>query len=528
MRMIIVDDESEIAEALQEAYAWETIGITEVEVFSDSILAMERIRSVRVDIMLTDIKMPKLDGLQLSEKALAINPDMKIIMISGYDDFSYAHQALKLGVLDYQLKPFSFEEIIESVQKACTMLAGENIKRDIQNRYSEQLRQYKDVSRKLFLVNLEQECAQPREEIIKKLSELEIHNASGNCCIVCLGIGEELREGVWDMDTDRELLQFAMENILNEILGDNGIALHENASMTVVFLFRCVSEKQAGEQIRNCISVLEETLFVRIDSGIGKIYDSVSGLYQSLTEAKQNYEQNVFYHTHYLREVGADDSYPYPEAIEQELLATITFSGDLHQDAITLVNQWFEQCRREKSISRSRAISVWSLMLAMLTKKMSQLNVEHFNRQNADGWKRLLEQSKTILDLQGQVLGSLEQFFDAIREESRSRADRIVRQIINYIDENLEQDLSLGMLANQVSLSPGYLAVLLKKHLGTNHSKYITQRRLERAKQLLKHTDKRIGEIAEMVGYSDVRYFNKVFKQNIGCKPSDYRKKNHI
>jgi len=364
--------------------------------------------------------------------------------------------------------------------------------------------------------------------VIKKLSELEIHNASGNCCIVCLGIGEELREGVWDMDTDRELLQFAMENILNEILGDNGIALHENASMTVVFLFRCVSEKQAGEQIRNCISVLEETLFVRIDSGIGKIYDSVSGLYQSLTEAKQNYEQNVFYHTHYLREVGADDSYPYPEAIEQELLATITFSGDLHQDAITLVNQWFEQCRREKSISRSRAISVWSLMLAMLTKKISQLNVEHFNRQNADGWKRLLEQSKTILDLQEQVLGSLEQFFDAIREESRSRADRIVRQIINYIDENLEQDLSLGMLANQVSLSPGYLAVLLKKHLGTNHSKYITQRRLERAKQLLKHTDKRIGEIAEMVGYSDVRYFNKVFKQNIGCKPSDYRKKNHI
>lgn len=165
------------------------------------------------------------------------------------------------------------------------------------------------------------------------------------------------------------------------------------------------------------------------------------------------------------------------------------------------------------------------MILTMSSSKLAHDGFEEARKYDGVYWALQNKSVANISELRQKMLEGFGKIQNILEKNKRSKNALVVEQLIAYIDDNLSKDLSLTALAKHANFSPGYLAVLVKEQLNTNIQKYVLNKRIEKAKYLLKHTEKRVKEIANEVGYADQRYFSEMFKENVGCKPSEYRAK---
>ncbi len=526
---MLVDDEVEIREGIKHAVNWEEIGLDLVATAENGQEALELATSLNPDIVMTDIKMPFMDGLELGKLLRASMPEIKLVIFSGFDEFDYAQKAIQIKALEYILKPIDAQELTSLLQKILVQLDNEFIEKytieQLQTRYENSL----PILREQFyirLLNTNVSSSWVKEQI--EIHDIEI---SGNCWSVSLLQlnSEVLPEQHSPMFTGgKELLPHMIKHLVEEnlIYYCDFKCIFYNDYIAVIAML----EKPGGiisfiNGMNQICKLAQRHLSLALSAGIGAPCNDLCKLHFSAQGARNALEYRV------LTENGSviyiDDVEPVslPETLHssvdfQELITAIKMGDSVKiKREVEQVIHYMREINLQLFQYQQSIIEVMGELLKIIRTYQlncseilgTNLNIEmpKFGSQNSF--------RKWLLDVSLKI-GFL------IRQERNNSAKVIVESAKRFIEDNYSStELSLELLCAHIHLSPTYFSTLFKRETGFTFINYLTKVRLEAAIKLLNTTDLLANQIAQEVGYSEPTYFSYVFKKKFGMSPTKYR-----
>lgn len=521
-KIALIDDEAVVRTGMEELIPWKELGLELIGTAEDGEKGLLLIQETLPDIVLLDINMPKLNGLDLAHILTKNYPLLKIILISGYDEFSYARQALRMGVQDYILKPVTKSEMVSLLR---TMVG----KLDEQR---EQMKKEADVLNKI-----EQSIPLMQQKLLEELVFTEVENSMIiKKCIKANIPYNKAYYGVFLIDADdhienKELTYFAIQNIVNEmVMNKNWGIIFEVEAFNAVLYFTNEQERPKTlyeESVTYIKQAITDLMGITVTIGVGDLVDSIehisdsykgaycgllSRFFQGTNRIIENikpYETNKVHFTQWVKwESEVVKSIEQKEAFEQ------------------VINRIALEVRKCK-MSVKDIEELWANIASAILKKFMEIDptiTEIF----PEGINLVeeMKQFKTLIDMQIWIKSIYERCFDYINNQAKPNTVHM-KNIMAVIEENYSlPELSMKMVCDSVHISPSHFSNIFKKETGTTFIQYLTEYRLEKAKRLLKYTPLRTYEVSEAVGYADAHYFSSIFKKAVGKSPSDYRKMN--
>jgi len=531
-RVLIVEDETPVRKKMVENVDWASLGFQVVYDAADGQEALTYLEEHQVDLILTDIYMPFIDGLELIRQVRKTNKYCKVIFLTGYNEFDYAKEAIELEASQYLLKPITKKELTEVLSKTKERIdEAIAIKRNLTLLEGEYERNLSFLREKLLY-----------DIIAGFLPENRIKQAYENlkCAFEAnfyrLGIIEVVNKDVvakkiWS--DDYSLLHFAMFNISKEILeeeGESRILLGEQGKIIVIF-----TENQENGFVRHTYELLNEVLHtighiydLPLTAGISQVYTSMSDLKYAYKEAITAIEYNVL--EGYNRVIVKSDIEPNSLMNKEKLedyIEAILSGLKLSQEEVMAdyLKLYFEQLKFDKYGLND----IKTLILSLITKVFDTYNQ-----------MCLKEEMKEILDfkvvekiygledfsiLEQKILEIFSQLCEKLRYSREDDKHHMVVKALQFIEENYgDSGLDLNQISEGLNMSTSYFSRIFKKEKAQTFLEYLTQYRMEKAKELLKASDMKVYEISERVGYEDAHYFSYNFRKNVGMTPSQFRK----
>lgn len=491
IRVIIADDERIIREGLKNTVDWNYFNCQIVGEARNGLEGVEKARELRPDLMIADIKMPNLDGLEMAEKIQEFNKECKFIIITGYGDFEYAKKAIKLNAVDFIQKPIDDDELITAIEKSVSKIIEE--------------RKNRELVLERFLLDMMRGNITDKSMLEKsmKFNELQMKN----CLIVLLQIDglENINEGFFKGELVKYIDGFKYL-----------VRCHEN-------IFAVIMKAMDKEDIRNVLSLFKEryesTHDVIITAGIsdeGNMTD-LNSIYGESKKALKNKLYAGEGSINFYSEVKKAHRVTWDNIIKMEMdfrLMLKTLSESQVSNIIGKIYEYMYQ--NHADLESVRQVTIDLVHIINSFKRKNGIEVSEVYRDYEE-----IRGKDTIEDMEGFISKSS---LDAIEEVSQvniRNLDDGLNRIVEYIDNNYTEELSLKKFAKELYLSEGYLSKRLKEILGMSYSEYITFLRIERAVELLQSGEYKVMDVAKIVGYSDYRYFSKVFKKQIGILPSE-------
>lgn len=512
MKMIIVDDEIGVADAIKRIYNWSKLGIDEVLIFESPKAALEKLKEHDSYILMTDIMMPEMDGLELTRFAVEKYPDIQIIIFSGYDDFKYAQAAMRAGAKEYLLKPVSTEEIVGAVRRAVESTSAKADMNEYDRKNEKTMFSNLLISESMHLPDIK----------FRDYTELIKFNGTvkwGLC--FCVKIIECKNRSGWNIEKDLPILYVAVDNVLNEILEGRGSSFNNNTGTVIAFLFGA-EECDCMEKIKECKSVLEQTLEISVAVGVGTQAEFNGTLFESYKEATTACEHFAYYlKPETLRYDDLHFQYDYPRETEEKLLSELEKGGDnLNENLREIIAAYFAEVKKKANIPTYYFEKICDEMIFACLKKLEMFGI-------AVGSELKQNIKKRHYDIDDAELGFSDSFgmiAAALNSEKNDRYRMMTETVKEHISRNLAGDLSLKAVSMQFHFSSRYFAHVFKQYTGSNYTAYVTGARMEEARRLLRMSDLNINEIARRVGYGDVGHFSRNFKSIVGKRPSEYRR----
>ncbi|NOU62835.1 response regulator [Paenibacillus sp. LMG 31461] len=532
MNVLLVDDEDYVLDYLEETIKWPTFGITSLYRANSVDEALEIIHHIPISITITDIRMPEKSGLELLSAIKENNFNIKVILLTGYSEFEYARQALQHGAADYLLKPVTNEEVEISLQNLLTLIGNENKNKEEILAAEDVLRNGISRMRTHLLLDLLLGKRYPNGELDQQLSSLRLSITSGDECVLALlRIETELSDSSAE---DLELFHYAIVNIAEEIFKEKGIPQPNlwTCSDSHNYLIMMLPLEYLGGlgHITEGINQLHHAVKLYIKRTVSILVSRPLFVNEKLD---QIYLQalNQFWSL-----IGIRNDVML--TLDQQLNTTTTKMRPLVRLYETpSLMQLFESGRWDEAVHRLEFVLAELNMPDYQTQEHATEVVYHLYNCFSYLAHR---QGDSFIDLLGNSLSNQLQRFhstEAIRSwantlieqfrvslhDSLGNQNRIMRQIQEYIEQNLQSDLSLTVIGEHVYLHPVYLSRLYKKATGESFSSYITRVRMEKAALLLTSTNKKVYDIACEVGYQKTQYFIRLFKEYYGYTPQSYR-----
>lgn len=525
-KIVLVDDEDVVRKGMRDLIPWEELDLEMVGDAPDGEKGLELINKVLPHIVFLDINMPKMDGMKLTKLLRETHPDIKIVLITGYDEFSYAREALRLGVEDYILKPITKEEVITLLEKIVTKLNEEQEEEKQQKLINDKIKQSKFLIQQRFIEEL----------IFDEVEDTLITKRS-----ISAGIPyDKLYYSIALIDYDHfikglqtdenEITFFAIQNIAHEIVKKNkwGLTFEMNGVNAILY---CTDEGERvievyKERLEYIKKMITEYLDITITIGVGKIVHSIGDIDLAYKTANEALVNRFFIGTN---KIITQDSYAKLPQVshtnewlewENKLVQSIK-NTKMFYEVLEEVCKKMEQIR----IPIETCQGIWNILVSSMLKKFVQIDeriIELFpDTINIMGD---LKSKKTIEEIKLWVYKLYNTCNDYIEEQASPNKIHL-QNITSFIEENYHiPDLSISMICKEVHLSPSYFSTVFKKTTGCTFVQFITDYRLEKAKEMLKYTSLKTYEIAEKVGYPDAQYFSTLFKKQFNRTPSDYRK----
>lgn len=461
--------------------------------------ALGILASRKVDILFSDIKMPYMSGLELVGKVRELYQDMEIVIFSGYNDFTYARDALRYGVVDYVLKPVDPAEFHKTY--TCVM---EKINKRLQA--SEKQTMQENYLKKFFLLNY---LYTKTEEHVHKLNGFSEGELDDYTRMILAGSSDSFFE------TEEE--SFAAN--LKEQIGRSFFYLNLNSNESL-FLFQ---EKYTDyEQLANQMYQFfrqhydTECYFV-VSENIGKVEDMPLEFQQMETLLEEQFyqpKQHIFF-------IGqGTEEYSVEAVKDAEILESI--SGDIKYKDMTHLWQDFgrleQKYRNQKQFSEMYVKFVFSSIVKEVFEAMACGGEKNLSR-TVDQLYRC-KTIQEVLEITEKVIGEFETY---MQEQNRGFRSEIT-QVQSYIYHNYDKNLSVEMLAEQVYLSAGYLSAVFKEETGMNLNRFIRDVRMNKAKEMLEDTNMKITQIAKAVGFVNTSYFCRSFREFFGSTPESCRR----
>ncbi|MGG4106225.1 response regulator [Paenibacillus lautus] len=522
-----IDDIQSVVDGVSKQINWERHGITVSGTAINGEDGLMLITSCRPDIIVTDIRMPKLDGLELTRRVKELLPRSKVILMTGFSDFEYARQAVQLGAFDFITKPFSLAHIEEIVVKAKKEIAAIRNQEDhiaeLEQRVQESMPFLRQELFTLLLHHkVDKQEAEQRWEYVKP--DLE----SRDLLVMILeidGFDDKHRDSPMN---ELELARFALKNITEETIAlyTRGMVFRDSANRLVAVLNTPLSAPAAVIAEACCQHVRLYTSLT-ISIGIGRPVTYIHELYSSYDQALHALSYHFYTGGNAVisYEDVANTEMSLPRSIrtaEQEMVYALQ-SGNVDQALLMLDHILNEFTDRSPLPKPEYFISLYYelayMMLRAIQDKVPMNELSDLNMIVREG---RVSSERSLTDMKKILHSIVTLGCERIENQNGSAAAKIIQEAIHYVKSNLDQDLSLSACAKAVHLSPSYFASLFKKVAGMAFSQFVTQERMELAKRLLLE-DRQIQEIADSLGYVERRYFTDVFKKYTQMTPSEFK-----
>ncbi|MFD3260413.1 helix-turn-helix domain-containing protein [Paenibacillus lentus] len=540
MRALIVDDEARVRKAVRLLVDWDAHGIDEILEAGSGNEAMELIRQSKPGLVIMDMMMASGHGMELMEWISEFADTVKFIVVSGHNDFDFVRNTVRHGGIDYILKPIDADAINSAVHKAVVQSREEERERiDIQ-RQNIQLNEFKPIyGEKLFSSLIDDENA--AEASIRRLrNEGVVPMQADTVQLLLLQLDASDALLLKRFGHDSELMHFAIINICNEFLASNhsGIAFkYWGAPWEIVILIWNPSF-DVQELIFRINEGLFHTLQRRMHFGIGSAGQLPHSLPAQYAEAKLALSRrNLLRSDSYAHLLGAESEdiaerhsqLAFSSAREEWKMAVLSGS-DVQISAAA--EKWVGELGRAGIVTPEQLHHWTSAVMLFRTQLLretlgdtagnAEAALEQSDRQNQPPFVN--SYAFTLFAWRDWSYGFMSELARVINER-QARDKRTINDIIKYVEQNYMDDLSLLDIASAFFVSREYISRKFKQEFGINFSDYLATYRIDKAKQLMQNPHLKIAQIAEMVGFRDVKYFSKVFKKQEGLSPKAYRSK---
>ncbi len=530
-KVFLVEDEIVIREGIKNNIHWEEEGFKIVGDESDGELAYPMILREQPDILITDIKMPFMDGLLLSKLLKKEMPQLKIIIISGYSDFGYAQQAIDIGVSEYLLKPITSVKLVAAVKNAAAAIQKERKEKQILEQYQLLVYQKQGEKRKDFfhaLVSGKMSLSQ----IIEQEEELGINMVASVFSVLLFQF--KVEEDMYEYSN--EIVQCETE-MVNALKGFPDIKVFERGMDGWAFILLGENELQINaltQELRNLlIQVCKDR--VHYFGGLGRNVHRIRDIQQSYLDANKAFSLRYFVNwdqflssddVHNIRsqiESGINVSELNLEKLDRNLLEDFLKRGTIH-DVDEFVDSYFDGFGSKAMNSTL----FWHYIImdgySAIIKFLKTLNYPKEKIDNSlKSMNRIIDQP-TGFEVNEFYKSILKEAIDLRNKNSQKRYAVLIEQAKEYMNHKFAMSgLTLDMVASTVNVSPNYFSLLFNQETGKTFIEYLTDIRMEKAKDYLRCSSRRITEIGFLVGYQDSHYFSYIFKKTQNCTPSEYR-----
>ncbi|MGG7212830.1 response regulator [Clostridium nigeriense] len=523
-KIMIVDDEEEIRLGVIKKINWEEHGFVVVGDAENGQEALEMAEKIHPDVIMTDIKMPFMDGLELGKKIVDLMPSTKIIIFSGSDDLEYAHQAIKINVIEYVLKPINSIELVEVLKRLREKLDKEyDDKRNmeiLQKHFLESI----PVIREQFLIGA-LEGRITKEQWEEDERRLGLDFISNYICVAVINI-----DGL-SIEQDSGLVSISIKNMVDETMGNycDFISFPYIDKIVVLLSF---DEK---DNIIKVIKGLDEICKVfecvfgsTISIGLGRISNDISAIRLSYNTAQSALSYRPILgngKTLYIDDVEPDNSIQlqFDELDEIKFLNSIKLFTE--EDIKEAVEDIFIKIEDSLVALEKYRIYLMEVLTAMLKLTQSHnIEIRSIFGENFNFFT-YLEQFNSIGEIKDWFIEKSLFLNEIIKKERVNSSKILVEKAKEYIKNNYKDfEISVEKLCSNLHVSPTYFSTIFKKETDMSFVNYLTNVRLEEALKLLNTTDDKTYIIATKVGYQEANYFSYVFKKKFGISPSRYRK----
>lgn len=522
-KIFLVEDEIVVRESIRDSIPWEETEFIFAGEASDGEIALPLIQKILPDILITDIKMPFMDGLELSSFVKKTMPQVRIIMISGYQEFDFAKQAISIGIEEYVLKPVDSKELLNVLRKV-----AKNI--EIEKKNLENL----EVTNKYIMENAELVKEKVLNEVLmetipphlaaSQLNTMKINLYSKHYTV--MNIIYDVNQ-YWDSDKNM-LLNLVIENITNQ----NANIIKFNRSLREVILI--IKGEDPITLVNECLFLkeyfLKEAEKLGISTmciGVGSVQDRIQGIALAYKELKNTESSEIVIQKYekILQEelkIMNEDQQMYSKFNDIEILEALRCEST--EGVLDVIERYF------KKICDIRMTSIWSIYLAI---RINLIYADFLmelgeNAANIVPKQTSIEEIAVKLDTHEKLQKYVEEVcLSALGYRNQSRKGsyyEIVENAKKYIEENYsDPDISLNEVSTHIHMSACHFSTIFSHETSTTFIKYLTNIRIKKAKELLQTTNLKSGEIGFIVGYKDPHYFSYIFKKNTDCKPSEYK-----
>lgn len=542
LKIFLAEDEVVVRETIKRMIPWEELGFELVGEAADGEMALPLLIRQQPDLLITDIKMPFMDGLTLARLAKKEIPGLKVVILSGYDDFNYAKQAIGIGVEDYLLKPITKNALIERLSEIRSRYEHEKTQKEYYEKFQREMQAYeKNSSRDFFeaLVGGSMDMM----EVYKRAEKLglDIVAEAYNVLIFTMNCDEDF-SGQRDEYSSWEAE--SLELLENFFAGHSSAMLFRSNIFSYGVLLK--GQREAIEEnTRACVDEIRKILS-RQDGrrewflAVGQSVERLSQIQKSYHTASRAfsqrylYDENILYYDEmetmehpggqaetednaYLQKVDVNALNP---AILQKFL-----SNGLQEETENFVKDYFYAIGQEPMESLVfRNYVILNVRFSVIS-FIKGLGCDTNEMESADTEEVLAESGKNMESAIAYAKKMISQAIEIRDQNSGNKNRSILKTAVDFIDSHyMNEEISLNTVANVANVSSNHFSALFSQNMGQTFIEYLTTLRMNKAKELLRCTGMRSSEIAGEIGYKDAHYFSYLFKKTQGMTPSDYRK----
>lgn len=516
-KVLLVDDEPIILRSLKVAIPWDELQLEIVGEAKNGEVALKLIAETTPHIVISDIRMPVIDGITLMKEVLSHNSKLIFIFISGYGEFEYAREALRQGAFDYLLKPIDHDELTEMLIRARTKL--ERQKENEQLMHSVQMLSMLARERMFAEMTL----GNPRP--LQHLKWLENSELEGEYFMAVVQLDEySTLTAQWGAE-EKRLWLFAIRNIVEDWSMEHGVLTvfpFHNGEWVLLFPGALsVSRRELGEQL---ITGIKRYSKLSCSIGISRCtqgIDQLSTVYP--LAAKALYQR--FYSGHagvFIDEetsLSVNKEVKYPKTLELSLIESIrTLDMKRMLSLFDEMALYIEAQAIPKEVAERLIVE----MIVVLYRQFEHLNMH--TDWSLDGLLSKLHSLGTLSDMIAALKAEFGEWIEQSNNpETREDARSVIEKAKRYIESNYHKDLSIEEVSELADLSISHFCTLFKQYTGYTFLEYVTHCRMEKAKYILQNSNVKVYQVAPLVGYQDPRYFTQVFKKATGKTPTEFR-----
>lgn len=535
IKVFLVEDEMVIRRGIKNSIDWEKEGYIFCGEASDGELAYPMIIKEKLDILITDIRMPFMDGLELCKLVKKELPNIKILILSGYDEFDYAKEAIRLGVTEYLLKPISSGKLLEALNGVSESIRREKEDKDLVRKYMEEMRENTEHEKQKFFEQMIAGNLSMADALeTGKKYEMSLSAGMYNLLLFRFTLGEENRKSgelLGEAEYAIEKLTERLEYVFEFQRGVEGWA----------FLLMADNEEQMSERVKELSKDLEEIMknysTIAYFGGIGQPVARLRELEESFREAERALAARF---TMELNRIISVDDIRMAQNVDTLDDIEITSFGEIEKTRTMLekflnngvedeidefVDVYINELPEEnlKSVLMRQYI-IMDAYIVMMSFCEKIEGIEGEMQAQSEELKNSMKTIQTVEEIKNYIRMLLKKIIGVRDTISGRRYSDIIEIAKDQIRKTyMSDEISLNTVAAEVGMSPSYFSSIFSKEMGKTFVEYLTEIRMDRAKELLMCSSMKTSEIGYEVGYKDPHYFSYIFKKTQNCTPKEFR-----